>query len=155
MAQVKPIPEGYHAVTPYLIVKGAANAIAFYEEAFGAKELYRLAEPDGRVAHAELQIGDSRVMLADENPAMGARSPQSIGGTPVTLSLYVEDVDATVARAVKAGARLIRPVANQFYGDRTGGVTDPYGHSWFVMTHVEDVSPDEISRRAAAQHASQ
>jgi len=155
MAQVKPIPEGYHAVTPYLIVKGAANAIAFYEEAFGAKELYRLAEPDGRVAHAELQIGDSRVMLADENPAMGARSPQSIGGTPVTLSLYVEDVDATVARAVKAGARLIRPVANMFYGDRTGGVTDPYGHSWFVMTHVEDVSPDEISRRAAAQHASQ
>ena len=155
MAKVKPIPEGYHAVTPYLIVKGAASAIAFYEQAFGAKELYRLAEPDGRVAHAELQIGDSRVMLADENPQMGARGPQSIGGTPVSLSLYVEDVDATVARAVKAGAKLIRPVADQFYGDRTGGVTDPFGHAWFVMTHVEDVPPDEISRRAAAQHASQ
>lgn len=150
---VKPIPDGYHAVTPYLIVKGAERAIAFYEQVFGAVELMRMMEPDGRVAHAELRIGDSTVMLADEHPEIDARSPQSIGGTPVTMHLYVEDVDATVARAVKAGATLTRPVADQFYGDRNGGLRDPFGHVWFVATHTEDVPPDELERRAAAQHA--
>jgi PhnB protein len=146
---VKPIPDGYHAVTPYLHVKDAARAIEFYERAFGARLLYRLDQPDGRVGHAELQIGDSRVMLADESPEMGVRSPRTIGGTPVTIHLYVPDVDATVARAVAAGATLSRPVADQFYGDRNGGLVDPFGHVWFVATHVEDVEPDEISRRAA------
>ena len=151
MASAKPIPDGYHAVTPYLIVKGAARAIEFYEVAFGARELFRMPRPDGRVGHAELQIGDSRLMLADEHPEIGARSPQSIGGSPVTIHLYVPDVDATVARAVAAGARLDRPVADQFYGDRNGGLTDPFGHVWFVATHKEDVAPDELERRAAAQ----
>jgi PhnB protein len=146
---VKPIPDGYHAVTPYLHVKGAARAIEFYERAFGARLLYRIDQPEGRVGHAELQIGDSRVMLADEFPEMGVRSPQAIGGTPVTIHLYVPDVDATVACAVAAGATLSRPVADQFYGDRNGGLVDPFGHVWFVATHVEDVAPDEISRRAA------
>ena len=150
---VKPIPDGYHSVTPYLIVKGADRAIEFYRRAFGARELYRMAQPDGRVGHAELEIGDSRVMLADEHPEIGARSPQSIGGSPVTIHLYVEDVDATVARAVEAGARVHRPVADQFYGDRNGGITDPFGHVWFVATHKEDVPPDELERRAASQHA--
>jgi PhnB protein len=149
---VKPIPEGYHTVTPYLIVKGAARAIDFYVRAFGAKELFRMAQPDGRVGHAELQIGDSRVMLADEYPEIGAKSPQAYGGSAVTIHLYVPDVDAVVERAVAAGAQLTRPVADQFYGDRNGGVTDPFGHAWFVSTHVEDVSPEEIERRAAAQH---
>lgn len=149
---VKPIPEGYHTVTPYLIVKGAARAIDFYARAFGAKELFRMAQPDGRVGHAELQIGDSRVMLADEYPEIGAKSPQAYGGSAVTIHLYVPDVDAVVERAVAAGAQLTRPVADQFYGDRNGGVTDPFGHAWFVSTHVEDVSPEEIERRAAAQH---
>lgn len=148
MASAKPIPDGYHSVTPYLIVKDAARAIAFYEQAFGAKELFRMAEPDGRVGHAELQIGDSRVMLADEHPEIQARGPQSSGGSPVTIHLYVEDVDATVARAVAAGAQLTRPVADQFYGDRNGGLTDPFGHTWWVATHTEDVSEEEMERRA-------
>jgi PhnB protein len=155
MAKVRAIPDGYHAVTPYLIVKGADRAIAFYALAFGARELERFASPDGRIGHAELQIGDSRVMLADEHPEIGARSPESIGGTPVTMTLYVEDVDATVARAVAAGATVTRPVADQFYGDRTGGIMDPFGHVWFVMTHVEDVPVDELRRRAAAHHAAE
>ncbi len=150
---VKPIPEGYHSVTPYLIVKGAVRAIQFYERAFGARELFRMVQPDGRVGHAEFQIGDSRVMLADEHPEIGARSPQSIGGSPVTIHLYVEDVDATVARAVEAGGQLTRPVADQFYGDRNGGLTDPFGHVWFVATHKEDVDVAELGRRATAQHA--
>jgi len=150
---VKAIPEGYHSVTPYLIVKGGARAIEFYERAFGARELFRMGQPDGRVGHAELEIGDSRLMLADEHPEIGARSPQSIGGSPVTIHLYVEDVDAIVARAVGAGATLTRPVADQFYGDRSGGLTDPFGHLWFVATHKEDVSAAELDRRAAAQRA--
>lgn len=147
---VKPIPEGYHSVTPYLIVKGGARAIEFYQKAFGAKELFRMAQPDGRVGHAELEIGDSRVMLADEHPEMGQRGPQSIGGSAVTMYLYVPDVDATVARAVAAGAKVTRPVETQFYGDRNGGLTDPFGHLWFVATHVEEVPPDELERRARA-----
>jgi PhnB protein len=149
---VKPIPEGYHSVTPYLIVKGGVRAIEFYARALGARELFRMMQPDGRVGHAELQIGDSRVMLADEAPEIGARSPQSVGGSPVTIHLYVEDVDATVARAVDAGATLTRPVSDQFYGDRNGGLIDPFGHVWFVATHVEDVAPDELARRASSLH---
>ncbi len=152
---VKPIPDGYHTVTPYLIVRGGARAIEFYQKAFGAKELFRMAQPDGRVGHAELQIGDSRVMLADEHPETGQRSPQSIGGSAVTIHLYVPDVDATVARAAAAGAKVTRPVENQFYGDRNGGVTDPFGHLWFVSTHVEDVPPDELERRAAKARRAQ
>jgi PhnB protein len=144
---VKPIPEGYHTATPYLIVDDGAAAIDFYKKAFGATELFRLAGPGGKIGHAEIRIGDSPVMLADEHPEMNARSPKSIGGSPISIVLYVEDVDATAARAMAAGAREIRPVANQFYGDRSGGVRDPFGHSWFIATHVEDVPPDEMRRR--------
>jgi PhnB protein len=150
--KVNPIPEGYHSVTPYIIVDGAARAIEFYKRAFGAKELFRMDGPGGGVAHAEIKIGDSYVMLADEHPQMGARGPRSIGGSPVTLMLYVEDVDAVVGRAVEAGAELKRPVADQFYGDRTGSVEDPFGHVWYVATHVEDVPPEELEKRAAAAH---
>ena len=150
--KVKPIPEGYGTVTPYLIVNGAARAIEFYKQAFGAVETFRMEAPGGRVGHAEIRIGDSHVMLADEHPEMGARSPRAFGGSPVSLTLYVEDVDATVARAVEAGATLKRPVADQFYGDRTGGVEDPFGHVWFVATHVEDVPYEELKKRAAAAH---
>lgn len=150
---VKPIPDGYHSVTPYLVVKDAARALDFYVRAFGAVELMRMPQEDGRIGHAEIRIGDSRVMLADEFPEIGARSPESIGGSPVTIMLYVDDVDATVARAVSAGAKLTRPVADQFYGDRSGAVTDPFGHVWFVATHVEDVAPEEMERRRAAQEA--
>ena len=150
--KVNHIPEGYHSVTPYLIVNDGARAIEFYKEAFGAVEVFRMDGPDGKVGHAEIKIGDSHVMLADEHPEMNARSPQSYGGSPVSLMVYVEDVDAVVNRAVEAGAKLVRPVANQFYGDRTGGVTDPFGHSWYVATHVEDVPPEELQARAAAAH---
>ena len=150
--KVKAIPEGYNGVTPYLIVDGAAQAIEFYKQAFGAVETFRMEGPEGKIGHAELKVGDSHVMLADENPAMGARGPKSVGGTPISLVLYVEDVDAVVARAVEAGAKLTRPVADQFYGDRTGGVEDPFGHAWYVATHVEDVSSEEMKKRAAAAH---
>jgi PhnB protein len=144
---VKPIPEGYHSVTPYLIVSGASRAIEFYKQAFGAEEVVRMPTPDGKVAHAEIRIGDSMVMLADESHDANARSPQSIGGTPVTIVLYVSDVDAVAAKTVAAGGKMIRPVANQFYGDRAGGFEDPFGHIWHIATHVEDVSPEEMSRR--------
>lgn len=147
---VKPIPDGYHNVTPYLIVKGADRAITFYKTVFGAKELFRMAGPNGTVGHAELKVGDSVVMLADEQPEMGAKSPDTIGGSPISLLLYVEDVDRVVDHAVKEGATLVRPVANQFYGDRTGGVKDPFGHSWYVATHIEDVAPEEMEKRVAA-----
>ena len=150
--ELKPIPDGYHSVTPYLIVDDAARAMEFYKRAFGATEVFRWEAPDGRVGHAEIKIGDSHVMLADEHPEIGARGPRSIGGSPISLLLYVEDVDATVGQAVEAGARLTRPVANQFYGDRTGGVEDPFGHVWHVATHVEDVPPEELEKRAAAGH---
>jgi PhnB protein len=150
---VKPVPDGYHSVTPYLVVKGAERALAFYARAFGAVETLRMQEPGGRIGHAELRVGDSTVMLADEHPEIGALGPESVGGSPVTLMLYVPDVDATVARAVEAGATLTRPVADQFYGDRNGGIRDPFGHVWFVATHVEDVPPEELERRQAAQGA--
>jgi PhnB protein len=146
--RVKPIPEGYNAVTPYLIVDGAAAAIEFYKKIFGAKEVMRMPAPGGRIGHAEVKIGDSVVMLADENPDMNARSPKAVGGSPISLLVYVEDVDKTVDRAVAAGAKLKRPVADQFYGDRTGGIEDPFGHQWYVATHIEDVSPEEMQKRS-------
>jgi PhnB protein len=156
-ARVKPIPDGYHTLTPYLIVDGAAGAIEFYKTAFGAIELMRLGGPGGKVGHAALKIGDLVVMLADEFPEMGARGPRSIGGSPVRILLYVENVDEVVAKAVAAGATLVRPVEDQFYGDRAGGVEDPSGHYWHLATHKEDVSPEEMERRHAAfaQKASQ
>jgi len=147
---VQPIPEGYHSVTPYLIVNGAAKALDFYAQALGAEERMRMPGPGGKVMHAGIQIGDSVVMLADEFPEMGARSPQSIGGTPVGICLYVEDVDAVFKRAIAAGAKEERPLVNQFYGDRSGTIIDPFGHKWTIATHVEDVTPEEMGRRAAA-----
>ena len=146
---VKPIPEGYHSVTPYLIVHDGARAIDFYKQAFGAVELFRMDAPDNKIGHAEVKIGDSPVMLADENPAMGAKSPTTLGGTPVQLMIYVEDVDAVFRRALAAGGKETRPLKDQFYGDRSGTLTDPFGHSWTVATHKEDVAPQEMERRAA------
>ena len=146
---VKPIPDGYHSVTPYLILDNATGALEFYKKAFGAVEEVRMPAPGGRIGHAEIRIGDSVIMLADESPEMGARSARTLGGSPISLLVYVEDVDARVAQAVAAGAKLVRPVANQFYGDRTGGVDDPFGYHWYLATHVEDVPPDELEKRAA------
>ena len=148
MSDVKAIPDGYPQVIPSLAVDGAAAAIDFYCEVFGATVRMRMDGPDGRVGHAELQLGDSVLMLADEYPEVGNLGPRSFGGTPVTLSVYVEDVDATFAAAVAAGATELRPVANQFYGDRVGQLEDPFGHRWSVGTHVEDVSEEEMARRA-------
>jgi PhnB protein len=144
---VKPIPDGYHTVTPYLIVKGAANAIEFYKKAFGATEVMRCTCPDGRLGHAEIQIGDSRIMLADEWPEMGALAPQTPGKSPVGMCLYVKDVDAQAAQAIAAGATSLRPVQDQFYGDRSGSFADPFGHHWTIATHKEDVPHEEIQRR--------
>lgn len=143
----KPIPDGYHSVTPYLIVKGAADAIEFYRRAFNATEIMRLGGPDGRVGHAEIQIGDSRIMLADEHPEMKAFAPPTPGSSGVGICLYVDDVDAMVAQAINAGAKVQRPLRDQFYGDRSATLEDPYGHVWTVATHIEDVPPDEIHRR--------
>ena len=145
-----PIPEGYHTATPYLIVNDGAKAIDFYQKAFGAKELFRMAMPDGKLMHAEIMVGDSPIMLSDEHPAMGAKSPTSYGGTPVSLMLYVPDVDQRFQTAIAAGARQVRPVQDQFYGDRSGTLTDPFGHMWTVSTHVEDVPADELRRRSEA-----
>jgi PhnB protein len=150
MSKAKPIPEGYHTATPYLIVKDAAKAIEFYKKAFGAAEMMRMTQPDGRVGHAEIKIGDSPIMLADEFPEMGARSPQSLGGSPVSILLYVQDVDALTSQAITAGAKVVRPVKDQFYGDRSGSLEDPFGHQWHIATHVEDVPPEEMKKRAAA-----
>jgi PhnB protein len=147
---VKAIPDGYHSVTPYLIVRGAARALEFYQKAFGARELMRLPGPEGKLGHAEVQIGDSRVMLADEHPGMGAVSPQGLGGSPVGLCIYVQDVDAVFDRAVSAGAKVVRAVQDQFYGDRSGTVEDPFGHKWTIATHKEDVSSEEMQRRMQA-----
>ena len=152
--KVKAVPEGYHTATPYLTIRNAAQALDFYKRAFGATEVMRMADPNGKVGHAEIRIGDSAIMLSDEFPDMDARSPQLIGGTPVMIHLYVEDADALVKRAVEAGATLQRPVENQFYGDRAGKVADPFGHIWWIATHVEDVPPQEIEKRAAAMFAS-
>lgn len=146
----RPIPDGYHSVTPYLIVKGAAKAIEFYRQAFGATETFRMPQPDGRIGHAELKIGNSTIMLADEFPERNIRGPESLGGTPVMIHLYIEDVDTVAKRAVAAGAKEIRPIQNQFYGDRSGMFADPFGHQWNIATHVEDLSAEEIGKRAAA-----
>ncbi|ABC80305.1 VOC family protein [Anaeromyxobacter dehalogenans] len=150
MPAVKHIPDGYQALTPYLVMKDAARAIDFYRQVFGAVELMRMPGPEGRVGHAELKIGDARLMLADEHPEMGALGPKSIGGTAVGLVVYVPDVDATVARAVAAGATVKGAVEDKFYGDRMGSIVDPFGHLWHVGTHKEDVSPEEMQRRMAA-----
>jgi len=150
MSKVKPVPDGYHTVTPYLICNDATHAIDFYKKAFGASELLRIPAPGGKVGHAEIKIGDSPIMLADEHPEMGALSPQSVGGSPVSILLYVDDVDAVVARAVAAGAKLTRAVEDKFYGDRSGSLTDPAGHIWHVSTHKEDLSSEEIKRRGEA-----
>jgi PhnB protein len=148
--KAKPIPDGYHTVTPYLIVNGAAQALEFYKKAYGATEMMRFPGPGGKIMHAEIKIGDSPIMLADEAPEMGARSPKTIGGTPVSLLLYVEDVDAWASKAVAAGAKVQRPVQDQFYGDRTGTFEDPFGHVWSIATHKEDVSLEEMQKRAAS-----
>jgi PhnB protein len=149
---VKPIPEGYHSVTPYLIVRGGTDAIDFYKKAFGAVELFRMAAPEGKIGHAEIKIGDSPVMLADEYPQMGYQGPQSLGGSPVSLMIYVEDVDAVFDQAVAAGATVKEALQDKFYGDRMGTVTDPFGHVWHLGTHKEDVSPEEMQRRAKSAH---
>jgi len=146
---VQAIPEGFHSVTPYLALSDAAKAIAFYEAALGAKEVYRLPMPDGSIAHAELQIGNSRVMLSSENPAWGNRSAKTMGGSPIGLCIYTDDVDALAKRFVAAGGKEVRPLSNQFYGDRTGVFEDPEGYKWTLAQHVEDVSPEEMMARMA------
>ena len=144
------IPDGYHSVIPYLVIKGAASAIEFYKEAFRAEEVMRMPAPDGTIGHAELKIGDSHIMLADEHPGMGQLSPQTIGGTPVSIMIYVPDVDACFNAAIAGGATERRPLEDQFYGDRSGMVTDPFGHTWMISTHFEDVTPEEMQKRMAA-----
>jgi PhnB protein len=150
----KPIPDGYHTVTPYLAVDDAAQAIEYYKKAFGAKERMRMGAPDGKIGHAELEIGDSLVMLSDPFPQSSVRPPKELGGTSAGVFLYVEDVDAVVKRAVDAGATVTMEVADQFWGDRFGTVADPFGHSWSISTHVEDLTPEEIAERGKAAMAS-
>jgi PhnB protein len=152
---VQAIPTGYAGVTPYLIIRDAARAIDFYKKAFGATELMRFPGPDGAIGHAEIKIGDGVVMLADESPEMGHKSPQTLGGTPISLLFYVPDVDARFASAVAAGGTVKNPLKDQFYGDRSGTITDPFGHIWTIATHTEDVSADEMQRRMAAMTASE
>ena len=149
MADVKPIPDGYPRITPYLAIDGASDAIDFYTKVFGARERMRMPGPDGRIGHAELEFGDSLVMLADEAPDIGHLGPKTRGGTPVTISVYVEDVDGVFDQAVKEGATTLRAVEDQFYGDRSGQFEDPFGHRWSVATHVEDVPPEEMEKRSA------
>jgi len=151
MANAKPIPAGYHSVTPYLIIDGAADAIDYYKKAFDATELFRM-EHQGKIGHAELKIGDSPIMLADEQPALGYRAPTALGGTPVSLMIYVEDVDTIYKQAIAAGGKELKPLQDQFYGDRSGTFTDPYGHVWTIATHKEDVTPEEMDRRIQAAH---
>ena len=152
MADVKPIPEGYHSLTPYLIIDGAAKALEYYTKAFGATELFRM-EHEGKIGHAEMKIGDSPFMLADENAQMGFKGPKALGGTPVSLMIYVDDVDSTFKQALEAGGVEMKPLQDQFYGDRSGTLTDPFGHVWTVATHKEDVSPEEMDKRLKAMAA--
>jgi PhnB protein len=149
---VKPIPDGYHSVTPYLIVRGGADAIEFYQKAFGAVELFRFPAPGGKIGHAEIKIGDSPIMLADEYPDMGYNGPQTLSGSPVSIMIYVDDVDATFNRAIESGGTVKEAVQDKFYGDRMGTLIDPFGHIWHVATHKEDVSVEEMQRRAKAAH---
>jgi PhnB protein len=148
--KVKPVPAGYRNVTPYLIINGAARALDYYKQIFGATERMRMPGPDGKIGHAEITIGDSMIMLADEHIEMGARAPEAFGGAAVSIMLYVKDVDATVKDAVAEGAKLLQPVEDKFYGDRMGTIEDPFGHHWHIGTHKEDVPADEMKRRAAA-----
>ena len=150
---VKPIPEGYHSVTPYLIIEGAGEAIEFYKQAFGAEELFRFPTPDGKVGHAEIKIGNSPIMLADAYPTMEYNSPKSLGGSPVSLMIYIENVDTVFSQAVAAGATVKEAVADKFYGDRSGSLIDPFGHVWHVATHKEDVSIEEMEKRAKSAGA--
>jgi PhnB protein len=152
---VKAIPDGYASVTPYLIIRGASQAIDYYKTVFGAAELFRIPGPDGKLGHAEIRIGNSVIMLADEVPAMDILGPQSLGGSAVGILLYVENVDKVFAQAIAAGGRQDKPLQNQFYGDRSGTIIDPFGHKWTVATHVEDVSPEEMNRRLAAMSQGQ
>ena len=152
-SRAKAIPAGYEGAVPYLSCRNAARALEFYEKAFGATEVMRFAEPGGKIGHAEVKIAGAMIMLADEYPEMGLRSPQSLGGSPVGIHIYVDDVDAFVRRAVDAGAKLLRPVTDQFYGDRSGTLEDPFGHRWFIATHKEDVSPAELEKRYRALSA--
>ena len=152
MAKVNPIPEGYHSVTPYLSIKGAAAAIDYYKKVFGATELFRMPGPDGKIGHAEIKIGNSPIMLADEYPEMEFVSPQTLGGSPVGLMIYVDDVDTMFKNAISGGGKEIKPLQDQFYGDRSGTLRDPFGHVWTVATHVEDIAPEEMERRAKAAH---
>jgi len=149
-AKTKPVPEGYHHITPYLIIKGAAAAMDFYKDVFGATEIMRMPQQDGRIGHAEMKMGDSFIMLADEYPEMDIVSPATLGNSTVGILLYVDDADATFNKAVSRGAKVNKPMADQFYGDRSGTVIDPFGHKWTIATHVEDVSPDEMEGRMAA-----
>ena len=153
MSEVKYIPKGYHTITPYLVIKGAAKAIDYYKKVFDAKVVVRMDGPNGTVGHAELEIGDSRIMLADENPQMGNRSAESIGGSPVSLYVYLPDCDKVVAKAQTEGAKILKPVADQFYGDRSGFIQDPFGHLWGVATHKEDVSPEDMKERMKKMQA--
>ena len=154
--EVKPIPDNYPQLSPYLCCKNAAAAIEFYKNVFGAREdeSMRMTTPEGKIGHAEIRIGNAFVMLADESPQMNFRSPQSIGGSPVMMVLYVNDVDEIANRAVAAGAKIVQPIADMFYGDRAGTIQDPFGHIWHIATHKEDLSPEEIKRRAASHHSS-
>ena len=145
---VKPVPEGYHSVTPYLIVNGAVNALEFYKKVFGATEKFRMPMADGRLGHAEIVIGDSVIMLADEHPERGYLGPHARGGTPVSIMLYVEDVDAVAPRFVASGGKVLQPVKDQFYGDRSGTFEDPFGHQWTIGTHKEDLTMEEMEQRA-------
>jgi len=147
---VSPIPPGYHSLTPYLIIDGATQALVWYAQAFGAREVMRLPAPGGKIGHAEMEIGDSRIMLADEAPAHDAKGPVAFGGSPVSLHLYVVDVDATMAKAISAGATVTSQPENKFYGDRQGSLRDPFGHNWHISTHIEDVTVEEIERRMAS-----
>ncbi len=147
---VKPVPEGYHTVTPYLIIQGASQALDFYKQAFAAEELVRMGGPNGKIGHAEIKIGDSMIMLADEHPEMGYRGPKAYGGSPVGIHLYINDVDSMFRKTIAAGAKELRPLKDQFYGDRSATLEDPFGHVWTISTHKEDVSPDEMERRIAA-----
>lgn len=154
MSSVKPIPAGHHTVAPYLAIKNGAQALEFYKKAFGATEMFKLILPDGRLGHAEIRLGDSVIMLSDEFPEHGGKAPQTLGGSPVSIHLYVENVDSFFQKAVAAGAKERKPVMDQFYGDRSGQLEDPFGHLWWVGTHKEDVPPEELQKRVQSMFAS-
>ncbi len=151
--QVTAVPEGHHTASPYLVIRDASRAIDFYKRAFGAQELFRMPQPDGKIAHAEIKIGDSVIMIGEESPQMNAQSPQALKGTPVSIFLYLEDVDSVFKKAIAAGGKQDAPVQDMFWGDRYGKLTDPFGHQWQLATHIEDVAPEEMAKRAASAFA--